>query len=123
MFACMDRASRRGFILANPYDETTWEMRTERARAGAPVAREGGAAAEKVPRHPRIAPEAPMQCPLPVNRRARTWYGQRSAPAEPFRHARPEVPSAAVRIPVPRIAQIALQVAKAPVDRPLTAFL
>jgi hypothetical protein len=62
-----------------------------------------------------------MHSPLPVNRRARTWYGQRSAPAEPFRHAGPE--PRRVRIPALRIAHFALQVPKAPVDRRLTALL
>ena len=60
-----------------------------------------------------------MQSPLPVNRRARIWYGQRSAPAEQFRHAEPEV----ARIPALHIAPVALQVPKAPVDRRLTALL
>ena len=62
-----------------------------------------------------------MQSPLPLHRRARTWYGQRSAPAEPLRHAETEPQT--VRIPALRIAQIALQIRKAPVDRRLTALL
>lgn len=62
-----------------------------------------------------------MQSPLPLHRRARTWYGQRSAPAEPLRHA--EAEPRAVHIPALRIAQLALQIRQAPVDRRLTALL
>ncbi|HEX9939583.1 MAG TPA: hypothetical protein VGB15_20780, partial [Longimicrobium sp.] len=65
-----------------------------------------------------------MQAPLPLHRRARTWYGQRSAPAEPFHHADPAAqPAPAVRVPALRIAQLALQIRKAPVDRRLTGLL
>lgn len=63
-----------------------------------------------------------MQVPLPLNRRARTWYGQRSAPTEPLRHAEPPAEKT-VRIPALRIAQIGLQIRNAPVDRRLTALL
>lgn len=66
-----------------------------------------------------------MQTPLPLHRRARSWYGQRSDPVQPRRHAdavvHPEAPAA--RIPALRIAQIALQIRQAPVDRRLTALL
>lgn len=66
-----------------------------------------------------------MQAPLPLHRRARTWYGQRSAPAEPFHHPEAAVNPAPARrvVPALRIAQIALQIRKAPVDRRLTALL
>lgn len=66
-----------------------------------------------------------MQAPLPLHRRARTWYGQRSAPADPFHHADAAAqPAPAPRVvPALRIAQIALQIRKAPVDRRLTALL
>ena len=65
-----------------------------------------------------------MQAQLPLHRRARTWYGQRSAPAEPLQHAdAPAQAAPAVRVPALRIAQIALQIRKAPVDRRLTALL
>lgn len=62
-----------------------------------------------------------MQSPLPLHRRARTWYGQRSAPAEPLRHA--EAEPRVVIIPALRVAQIALQIRKAPVDRRLAGLL
>ena len=66
-----------------------------------------------------------MQAPLPLHRRARTWYGQRSAPAEPFCHTEDAARPAPARRAVPalRIAQIALRIGKAPVDRRLTALL
>lgn len=65
-----------------------------------------------------------MQAQLPLHRRARTWYGQRSAPAEPFHHADTAAqPAPAVRVPTLRIAQLALQIRKAPVDRRLTDLL
>jgi hypothetical protein len=65
-----------------------------------------------------------MQSPLPLHRRARIWYGHRNAPAEPLRHADPAVPAErSIRIPALRIAQIALEIGKAPVDRRLTALL
>lgn len=64
-----------------------------------------------------------MLSQLPVNRRARTWYGQRSAPTEPLSHAQPDVVSPTARIPALRIAQIALQIGKAPLDRRLTGKL
>jgi hypothetical protein len=65
-----------------------------------------------------------MPAQLPLHRRTRTWYGQRSAPAEPFRHADAAAqPAPAVRVPALRIAQLALQIRKAPVDRRLTGLL
>ena len=67
-----------------------------------------------------------MQAQLPLHRRARTWYGQRSAPAEPLRHTDAAVhpaPAAPRVVPALRIAQPALQIRKAPVDRRLTALL
>jgi hypothetical protein len=65
-----------------------------------------------------------MQAPLPLHRRARTWYGQRSAPAEPFHHTDTAAqPAPGVRVPALRIAQLALQIRKAPVDRRLTGLL
>lgn len=62
-----------------------------------------------------------MHSPLPLHRRARTWYGLRSPPAEPLRHA--EAEPRVVVIPALRVAQIALQIRKAPVDRRLTGLL
>ncbi len=66
-----------------------------------------------------------MQSPLPLHRRERSWYGQRSTPATPRRHAdavpHPEAPAA--RIPALRIAQIGLEIGQAPVDRRLTDLL
>jgi ATP/maltotriose-dependent transcriptional regulator MalT len=64
-----------------------------------------------------------MQSPLPLHRRARTWYGQRSAPAEPLRHAETADQPGVVLIPALRIAQLALQIRKAPVHGRLTALL
>ena len=63
-----------------------------------------------------------MKSPLPVNRRARTWYGQRSAPTEPLRRAAP-LPPAPQRVPALRIAQLAIRLGKAPVDGRLTGIL
>lgn len=66
-----------------------------------------------------------MQAPLPLHRRARTWYGQRSAPAEPLRHTEAAAqPAPAPRVvPALRVAQIGLQIRKAPVYRRVTALL
>lgn len=64
-----------------------------------------------------------MPSALPLHRRARTWYGQRSAPAEPLRHADSAVRPRVVLIPALRVAQLALQIRKAPVHRRLTALL
>jgi hypothetical protein len=61
-----------------------------------------------------------MHAPLPVNRRARTWYGSRIAPMEPLRHAAPDRPAT---IPALRIAPPALPLPQAPVDRRLAALL
>lgn len=62
-----------------------------------------------------------MHAPLPLHRRARTWYGHRSAPQESLRHPAP-LP-AAPRIPALRIAPLPAQIRKAPVDRRLTGLL
>lgn len=62
-----------------------------------------------------------MQSPLPLHRRARTWYGSRIAPTEPLRHQGGDVPVAAV--PALRIAPLALPCPQAPVDRRLAALL
>jgi len=61
-----------------------------------------------------------MQSPLPLHRRARTWYGSRIAPAEPLRH-----PSAAkpATVPALRIAALAFPLPQAPVDRRLAIVL
>jgi len=61
-----------------------------------------------------------MTSPLPVNRRARTWYGSRIAPTEPLRHETSAKP-AAVRAFY--IAPLALPLPQAPVDRGLAALL
>jgi hypothetical protein len=60
-----------------------------------------------------------MQSPLPLHRRARTWYGSRIAPTEPLRHPAAEPHLATV--PTLRIAPLPLP--QAPVDRRLTAVL
>ena len=62
-----------------------------------------------------------MQAPLPLHRRARTWYGSRIAPTEPLRHAAPGVKPATV--PALRIAALAFPLPQAPVDRRLAAVL
>ncbi|HYH79900.1 MAG TPA: hypothetical protein VEX86_08880 [Longimicrobium sp.] len=66
-----------------------------------------------------------MQSPLPLHRRERSWYGHRSEPVQPRRHAdavvHPESPAA--RVPALRIAQLALEIRKAPVDRRATDLL
>lgn len=59
---------------------------------------------------------------LPLHRRARTWYGRRSAPAEPLHHPLPAAEPRA-RVPAPRIAPLPPQLRQAPVDRRLTALL
>lgn len=64
-----------------------------------------------------------MNAPLPLHRRARTWYGARTAPAEPLRHEDPERPRKTVRLPALRVAQLAIEIRQAPVDRRLTALL
>ena len=61
-----------------------------------------------------------MISPLPVHRRARNWYGTRTAPAEP-RHE-PALPPRPA-IPVTYIAGLILPIGSAPVDRRLTALL
>jgi hypothetical protein len=63
-----------------------------------------------------------MQHPLPRHRRARTWYGHRSAPTEPLRRPAPQA-APRVRITALRIAPLPPQVRKAPVDRRLTDLL
>lgn len=61
-----------------------------------------------------------MNTPLPVNRRTRTWYGSRIAPADP----RPETPAPRrIHVPELRMAGLLLPIGSAPVDRPLTALL
>ena len=62
-----------------------------------------------------------MQSPLPVNRRARTWYGSRIAPTEPLRHQAGGLSPATV--PALRIAALAFPLPQAPVDRRLAAVL
>jgi hypothetical protein len=61
-----------------------------------------------------------MQSPLPVNRRARTWYGSRIAPTESPRHAAAAPPA---KVPALRIAPLALPLPQAPFDRRLAALL
>jgi len=61
-----------------------------------------------------------MQSPLPLHRRARTWYGSRIAPAEPLRHQGGDPPPA---VPALRIAPLALPLPQAPFDRRLAALL
>ena len=61
-----------------------------------------------------------MQSPLPLNRRARTWYGSRIAPTEPLRHQAGDAP---VMVPVLRIAPLGLPLPQAPVDRHLAGVL
>ena len=61
-----------------------------------------------------------MMAPLPVNRRARTWYGSRIAPTEPLRH---EAGQRSVIIPTLQIAPLALPLPQAPFDRRLAALL
>lgn len=61
-----------------------------------------------------------MMSPLPVNRRARTWYGSRIAPTEPLRH---EAGQRLVAIAVPQLAPLALPLPQAPFDRRLAALL
>jgi hypothetical protein len=62
-----------------------------------------------------------MQSPLPLHRRARTWYGSRIAPTEPLRHQAGSPPPATV--PALRIAPLAFPLPQAPVDRRLAALL
>jgi hypothetical protein len=61
-----------------------------------------------------------MMSPLPVNRRARTWYGSRIAPTEPLRHEAGQRPAT---IPALYIAPLALPLPQAPFDRRLAALL
>lgn len=61
-----------------------------------------------------------MQSPLPLNRRARTWYGSRIAPAEPLRHQAGDAPT---MVPALRIAPLAIPLPQAPVDRRLAGVL
>jgi hypothetical protein len=61
-----------------------------------------------------------MQHVLPLHRRARTWYGHRSAPTEALRHPLPAEPE---RVPALRIAPLPPQVRQAPVHRRLTGLL
>ena len=63
-----------------------------------------------------------MQSPLPRHRRARTWYGSRIAPAEPFRHE-PGAATKPATVPALRIAALSFPLPQAPVDRRLTAIL
>jgi hypothetical protein len=62
-----------------------------------------------------------MQSPLPLHRRARTWYGSRIAPAEPLRHQAGDAPAATVH--ALRIAPLAFPLPQAPVDRRLAGVL
>ena len=61
-----------------------------------------------------------MQSPLPLHRRARTWYGSRIAPTESLRHQGGDLPST---VPALRIAPLALPLPQAPFDRRLAALL
>ena len=61
-----------------------------------------------------------MQSPLPLHRRARTWYGSRIAPTEPLRHQGGDLPPT---VPALRIAPLAFPLPQAPVDRRLAALL
>jgi hypothetical protein len=61
-----------------------------------------------------------MQSPLPLHRRARTWYGSRIAPTEPLRHASAAKPGT---VPALRIAALTFPLPQAPVDRRLAALL
>jgi hypothetical protein len=63
-----------------------------------------------------------MQAPLPLHRRARTWYGSRIAPTEPLRHASAAGAKPAT-VPALRIAALAFPLPQAPVDRRLAAVL
>jgi hypothetical protein len=63
-----------------------------------------------------------MQSPLPLHRRARTWYGSRIAPTEPLRHGGAAAPQPAT-VPALRIAALAFPLPQAPVDRRLAAVL
>ena len=64
-----------------------------------------------------------MNPTLPLHRRARTWYGTRTPPTEPLRHA--AAPEAPVRVHLPqvRIVELPRQIRQAPFDRRLTALL
>ena len=62
-----------------------------------------------------------MLAPLPVHRRARNWYGNRTSPAEPRHEAPPRDPRAS--LPVTYLAGIKIPIGSAPVDRRLTALL
>jgi hypothetical protein len=61
-----------------------------------------------------------MQSPLPLHRRARTWYGSRIAPTEPLRHQAGDSPAT---VPALRIAPLAFPLPQAPVDRRLAGAL
>jgi hypothetical protein len=61
-----------------------------------------------------------MSTPLPLHRRARTWYGQRLGPTEPFRLPPTELRD---RVPALYLAPLAADVRQAPVDRRLTDLL
>jgi hypothetical protein len=62
-----------------------------------------------------------MQSPLPLHRRARTWYGSRIAPTEPLRH--PAAAAQPAAVPALRIAPLAYPLPQAPVDRRVAALL
>lgn len=63
-----------------------------------------------------------MTSPLPLNRRARAWYGVRTPPSAEWRRPlQPEVRR--VRIPALKVAELPPEIRQAPFDRRLTALL
>lgn len=92
-----------------------------RALPGRVAAGRSGTAGEPAGSLPDPPQEDPVKSPLPLHRRARTWYGARTPSTRARRPLQPEVRR--VRIAGLVLAELPPEIRQAPFDRRLTALL